>query len=63
MEVNPERSKIMTNSMNNIIADINMNGQKLEDVSSFKYLVATPCKDGTCSTEIRMRISSAMAAD
>ena len=33
MEVNPERSKIMTNSMNNIIADINMNGQKLEDVS------------------------------
>ena len=42
-------------------ADINMNGQKLEDVTSFKYLVATLCKDGTCPAEICMRIASAMA--
>ena len=26
-----------------------MNGQKLEEVTSFKYLGATLCKDGTCS--------------
>ena len=27
----------MTNSTNNISADISMNGQKLEEVTSFKY--------------------------
>ena len=32
------RSKIMTNSTNNITADISLNGQKLEQVISFKYL-------------------------
>ena len=39
-----------------------MNGQKLEEVTSFKYQGATLCKDGTCSAEIRIRIASAMAA-
>ena len=48
MEVSKENSKIMTNSMN-ISADISMNGQKLEGVTSFKYLGATLCKDGICS--------------
>ena len=47
-----EKSKIMTNSTNNISADISMNGQKLEEVTSFKYLGATLCKDGTCSAEL-----------
>ena len=36
MEVSTEKSKIMTNSMNNISADISMNGQKLVEVTSFK---------------------------
>ena len=40
MEVSTEKSKIMTNSMNNISADISINGQKLEEVSSFKFLTA-----------------------
>ena len=31
----------MTNSTNNISADISMNGQKLEEVTSFKYLGTT----------------------
>ena len=44
MEISTEKSKIMTNSKNNISADISMNGQKLEDVTSFKYLGATLCK-------------------
>ena len=36
---------IMTNSRNNISADISVNSQKLE-VTSFKHLEATLCKDG-----------------
>ena len=31
-EVSTEKKKIMTNSMNNISADISMNSQKLEEV-------------------------------
>ena len=61
MEVTTEKRKIMTNSTNNISADISMNGQKLEEVTSFKYLEATRCKDGTYSAEVRIRIASAMA--
>ena len=62
MEVRTEKSKIMTNSTNNISADISMKGQKLENVTSFKYLGATLGKDGTCSAEVRVRLSSATAA-
>ena len=32
IEVTTEKKKIMTNSTNNISADISMNGQKLEEV-------------------------------
>ena len=63
IEVSTEKSKIMTNNTNSINADIiSMNSQKLEAVTSFKYLGATLCKDGTCSGEICIRIASAMAA-
>ena len=47
-EVSTEKNKIMTNSTNNISAYISMNGQKLEEVTSCKYLGAILCKDGTC---------------
>ena len=59
MEVGRENSKIITNKKNNISAYINnsMNGYKLEEVTSFKYLEATPCKDDTCSAEVRIRIA------
>ena len=60
LEVSTEKSKIMTNNTNNISADISMNGQRLEDVTSFKYLEAILCKDGTCSAAARIRIASAM---
>ena len=43
-------------------ADISINGQKLEEVTSFTYLGATLCKGGTCSAEVCIRIASAMAA-
>ena len=52
-----ENSKIMTSSTQNVHADISMNGQELEEVTSFKYLGAALCKDGTCSAEIRVRIA------
>ena len=52
----------MTNRLNNISADISINGQKLEEVISFQYLRVTLCKNGTCSAEVRIRISPAKAA-
>ena len=38
-----------------------MNGQKLEEMISFKHLGATLCKDGTCSAKVRIRFATAMA--
>ena len=62
MEVRTGENKtIMSNSTNNTTADISMSGQKLEEVTSFKYLEATMYKDGICSAEVRMRVASAMA--
>ena len=40
MEVSTEKSQIVTNSTNNINADISINGQKIEGMASFKYLGA-----------------------
>ena len=61
MEVSTEKSKIMTDSTHNVSADISINGQNLE-VTSFKYLGVTLCKEGTCSAEVCIRVASAMAA-
>ena len=47
--ISTEKSNTVTNSTNNISADISMNGQKLEEVTSFKYLEVTLCKDGALS--------------
>ena len=62
MDVSTEKGKVMTNSMNTISAGISMKVQKLEEVTSFKYLRATLCKDGTCSAKIHLKVASAMAA-
>ena len=61
MEVRTEKSKIVAHSTNNISTDISVNGQKLGEVTSFKYLGASLCKDGTCSAEVRITIALAMA--
>ena len=61
MEVGTKKSKIPTNSTNPNSEDISMNGQKLEEVSSFKCLGVTLCNDGICSVEILISIASAMA--
>ena len=47
MEVSTENRNIMTDSTNNISVDISMNGQKLEEVTSFQYLGTTLCEDKT----------------
>ena len=52
MEVSTEKSKVMSNSTNSISADISMNGQKLEEVTNFKYLGVALCKFGTCSVDV-----------
>ena len=62
MEVSTEKSKITTNSMNNISAHVSMNGQKLEEVTNCKYLETTLCKNDTCSAEVCIRTVSVMAA-
>ena len=46
-EISTEKSKIMANSTNNKCMD----EQKLEEVTSVKYLRAASCKDGTCSDQ------------
>ena len=48
MEVSIEKSKVMANSTNDISTGISMNDQKMEELTSFKYLGATLCKDSTC---------------
>ena len=62
MEVSTIKSKIMTNSTDNISADISMNSHELEEATSFMYLGATLCKDVTYSAEVRIRIALPMEA-
>ena len=38
VEISVEKTKLMTNNTNGINTDIKINGQKLETVTSFKYL-------------------------
>ena len=38
MEISAEKTKLMTNNTSGIDTDIKMNGQKLETVTSFRYL-------------------------
>ena len=54
LEVSTEKSKIMVNSMTNTSAEIAMNGEKLVEMTSFKYLSATLPKDGTSTAVVRI---------
>ena len=38
MQVSTEKNKIMTKNTNNFSADISMNGQKLKEMTRFKFL-------------------------
>ena len=61
MEISAEKTKLMTNSANGIQREINIKGQKLGTVSSFKYLGAVVSNDGS-KPEVLSRIEQATAA-
>ena len=48
MEISAEKTKLMTNNTSGINTETKVNGQKLETVTSFKYL-------GSVITEFRKR--------
>ena len=45
MEISAEKTKLMTNNTSGINTEIKVNGQKLETVTSFKYLGSAPIYD------------------
>ena len=61
MEISAEKTKLMTNSANDIQREIKVKGQKLGAVTSFKYLEASVPADGYKS-EVLSRIAQATAA-
>ena len=61
MEISAEKTKLMTNNTSGINTDIKENGQKLETVTSFKYLGSVVIDEGS-KPEILSRIAQATAA-
>ena len=47
MEISAEKSKLMTNNASGINTEIKVNGQKLETVTSFKYLGSVITDEGS----------------
>ena len=47
MEISAEKTKLMTNNTSGINTEIKLNGQKLETVTSFKYLGLVITDDGS----------------
>ena len=47
MEVSAEKIKLMTNNTSRINTEIKINGQKLETVTSFKYLGSVITDEGS----------------
>ena len=61
MEISAEKTKLMTNNTSGINPEIKVNGQKLETVTSFKYLGSVVTDEGS-KPEILSRIAQATAA-
>ena len=61
MEISAEKTKLMTNNTSGINIEIKVNGQKLETVTSFKYL-GSVIADESSKPEILSRIIQATAA-
>ena len=59
-EISAEKTKLMTNNTSDINTDIKMNGQKLETVTSFKYLGSVIIDEGS-KPEILSRIEQTTA--
>ena len=47
MEISAEKSKLMTNNTSGVNTEIKVNGQKLETVTSFKYLNSVITDEGS----------------
>ena len=61
MEISAEKTKLMTNSANDIQREVKVKGQKLGTVTSFKYLGAVVSDEGSKS-EVLSRIAHATTA-
>ena len=61
MEISAEKTKLMTNDTSGINTEIKVNGQKLETVTSFKYLGSVITDEGS-KPEILSRIAQTTAA-
>ena len=61
MEISAEKTKLMTNNTSGINTKIKVNGQKLETVTSFKYLGSVITNEGS-KPEILSRIVQTTAA-
>ena len=51
MEISSKKTKLMTNNTSGINTEIKINGQKLETVTSFRYLSSAVSDEGS-KTEI-----------
>ena len=61
MEINAEKTKLMTNNTSGINTEIKVNGQKLETVTNLKYLGSVITDEGS-KPEILSRITQTTAA-
>ena len=61
MEISAEKTKLMTNNTSAINTEIKVNGQKLQTVTSFKYLGSVITDEGS-KHEILSRIAQTTAA-
>ena len=61
MEISAEKTKLMTNNANGISIDIRINGEKLDEVDSFKDLGAVITDHGS-KPEVLSRIAQTTAA-
>ena len=61
IEISAEETKLMTNNTSGINTDIKVNGQKLETVTSFKYLGSAITDEGS-KPEILSKIAQTTAA-
>ena len=61
MEINTEKIKLMTNNTSGINTEIKVNGQRLETVTSFKYLGSVITDEGS-KPEVLSRIAPTTAA-
>ena len=63
MKINVQKTKVMVVSKTgDKFVNITIDGQRVEQVSSFKYLGSVISEDGSCADDIRCRIAMAKEA-